>query len=174
MNLPSLQPIERLIRAASLHAAGALPLCDHQSLPIPVPGEIGLQVAFLHGRAVTMASHEQFLIAPPQYISFVDAVTGTFRELRKLPPAPAVDLPANFAAPALDAPELLERRNHLLRCLEVLMPPFAARMPRLAGAVAQAALDLDPLFREVAEPAFLPHYADTGRPFFTWLAQVAV
>jgi hypothetical protein len=170
--LPPLQPVERLIRTASLHAAGALPLCNHQSLPIPMPGDMGLQVAFLYGRAVTAPSHERFLIAPPQYTSFVDAETGAFRELRRLSEAQEVDLPASFAGPALDAPELVGRRNRLLCALEVLMPPFAAGMPRLAGAALRTAFDLDPLFREVAEPAFVPYYADIGRLFFTWLARV--
>ncbi|AUX35236.1 MULTISPECIES: hypothetical protein [Sorangium] len=170
--LPRLQPIELLQRKASLAALGALPLCNYQSLPVPVPGPGGLRVAFVYGRS-TPQLDGGLLIQAPRYIALVDAEAGAVKEVRLLPGGTADELPSQAVAAPSGAAESRARRAHLLAGYDVLMPEFAAGRTHLPPGAARVAAEFEPLFRQMAEQPLLPVYAELGQSFFRWLAAAA-
>jgi hypothetical protein len=178
--LPELKPVERLIKAGSLHAKGALPDEGYQSYPIPVPGPRGLRVAFLYAAAVDVVPLAGPILRSPTYVGFVDAETARFVELRVfhadevgLAHLEGRDLGQVPGDDAWQAPEVVAKEAALYRGYDAILGAFAAGIAPLPVETKRAADDFAAVFAELAEAPLVPFYRGVGRAFFAWLDRVA-
>lgn len=178
--LPPLMRVERLIKAGSLHAAGALPEHGYQTFPIPVPGPYGLRAAFLYSVAETTEPPSGLLVRAPSYIGFVDAETARFVELRVFQ-ASEIGL-AHLEGQLLGrcpgdaewaSAEMLDKEARLYRAYDAVLASFAAGLVALPNEARRSAMELSTLLAELIEVPLAPFYRGVGRAFFAWLDRVA-
>jgi hypothetical protein len=178
--LPALKDVERLIKAGSLHAKGALPAEGYQTYPIPVPGPSGLRVAFLYAAADVVVPLAGPLVRSPSYIGFVNAETARFDELRAFHAAEVglghlegQQLGQCPGEEAWEAPEVAAKEKRLYQGYDAILGSFAAGIAPLPVETKRAAAEFAAVFEELAEAPLMPFYRTVGRSFFAWLGRVA-
>jgi hypothetical protein len=151
---------------------------NHQSLPIPVCGNEGISVAFLH--CAKAANEEgQCLISAPTYVSLWQAESGAFEELRAVSPFEFnLNSRANgWLGPCLsmDQQGVVEGtagQEHLYECYDLLLAPFAALVTQVPPAIRTAAREFQRLFPALVEKPLLPCYRVLGGRFFEWVSRM--
>src|ERR1700722_5464298 len=177
--MPPLQPlpVTQLIKQARLYPAQALPKLTHQSYPIPVRGgRAGIQVLFFYGRGEIIEPRDGLKIWSPEYIAYVNAITGKFEELKAVAQGdfgqknPA-DKPIGkylTLAERLVA-EFANKLALWFQAYDAIFPSFASGAYGLTPELQQAARDFARLTPEILEAPLMPYYQAAGREFFEWL-----
>jgi hypothetical protein len=161
-----------LVQAARDGPAQGLPQQSYQSLPLPCQGQTHCFVVFIY--CGCRPTPEGKLLLPPQYMAWIDAVTGTLYELRSvgLDEFGQQDDPNQFLGifpgPAqVPATEVASYTQHLYGLYDKLLTLYFNQRASHEGG--ESALAFKKLFWLLSEPVLEPYYRVAGKAFFEWL-----
>ena len=175
MNPQPPKTFAELSRMARDYTMGAVPEQFRQSLPIPVTGPSGVEVEFFFAPALARPKQPVELYPPGFAITL--RPDGSLVMLWKCAPRdfglnndPSQSM-GQFGLPdGWTYEDYTRRHTQLMETLNILFPQFAAKNLHPDATAARHFLQL---FRELAEPPFLPYYEAVGRDFFPWVRSIA-
>jgi hypothetical protein len=170
------QSADRLEMLAGMLVSGAIPTEAIQSRPMLEVVEGRLKGVFFYAPAGRTPTALEVLT--PDYLLYMDAVTGRLDSLTTLTPA-KLRLKGNqgdiIARRPMLKPEAIDQaaRNvtAMLEAQTSLMKPFAKQAESLTPTEVQAARDYDRLFKSTLEAEFREYYSTLGSSWFKWIAR---
>jgi hypothetical protein len=152
---------------------------SRQSLPVPVRVNGALRVAFMYSPSQALPNVVK--LAPPEFVSWLDPVSGALIELRAVTPQTfrqahaATDLLGQFSLPpGVSLNEHLAQRERLFWLYEQLVPAWFADAKGERKDLPPLAVEFTRTFGLVSEPPLAPYYDALGAEFFTWVRSLAL